>query len=111
MTVGPIQLRDKELRNIAAQRMAGASWLEALPRLLGRLEADWSIKVESDAMVGPLRAAWLWLKQTTCRAAPLAFPPSAQVSLCGNDFSGYFGRSFGRLELVKGQSPHDGCGS
>ena len=45
MTVGPIQLRDKVLRNIAAQGMAGASWLEALPRLLGRLEADWSIKV------------------------------------------------------------------
>jgi hypothetical protein len=45
MTVGPIQLRDKVLRNIAAQGVAGASWLEALPGLLDRLEVEWSIKV------------------------------------------------------------------
>jgi len=45
MTVGPIQLRDKVLRNIAAQRVAGACWLEALPGLLDRLEVEWSIKV------------------------------------------------------------------
>ena len=30
--------------------------------------------------------------------------------MSGNDFSGYFGRSFGRLRAVNGQSPHDGCG-
>lgn len=45
MSLGPIQLRDKVLRNISAQGEAGASWLEALPSLLGRLEAEWSIKV------------------------------------------------------------------
>jgi len=45
MAVGHIQLRDKVLRNIAAQGMAGASWLEALPGLLGRLEVEWSITV------------------------------------------------------------------
>ena len=45
MTIGPIQLRDKVLRNIAFQGEPGASWLKALPRLLGRLEAEWSIKV------------------------------------------------------------------
>lgn len=45
MTPGPIQLRDKVLRNIAAQGEAGASWLEALPRLLSRLEVEWSINV------------------------------------------------------------------
>ena len=45
MSVGPIQLRDKVLRNISAQGEAGASWLEALPSLLGRLEAEWNIKV------------------------------------------------------------------
>jgi streptomycin 6-kinase len=44
MTIGPIQLRDKVLRNIAFQGEPGASWLEALPSLLGRLEAEWSIK-------------------------------------------------------------------
>ena len=44
MTIGPIQLRDKVIRNIASQEKPGASWLEALPRLLGRLEAEWSIK-------------------------------------------------------------------
>jgi len=44
MTIGPIQLRDKVLRNIAFQGEPGASWLEALPILLGRLEAEWSIK-------------------------------------------------------------------
>jgi streptomycin 6-kinase len=44
MTIGPIQLRDKVLRNIAFQGERGASWLEALPSLLGRLEAEWSIK-------------------------------------------------------------------
>jgi streptomycin 6-kinase len=33
------------LSNIAAQGKAGASWLEALPSLLGRLEVEWSIKV------------------------------------------------------------------
>ena len=31
------------------------------------------------------------------KAVPLAFPLSAQLSLSGNDFLGYFGRSFGRL--------------
>ena len=45
MSVGPIQLRDKVLRNISAQGEAGASWLEALPSLLGRLEAEWNIRV------------------------------------------------------------------
>jgi streptomycin 6-kinase len=45
MSVGPIQLRGKVLRNITAQGEAGASWLEALPSLLGRLEAEWNIKV------------------------------------------------------------------
>jgi streptomycin 6-kinase len=45
MTLRPIQLRDKVLRNIAAQGEAGASWLEALPSLLRRLEAEWGIKV------------------------------------------------------------------
>jgi streptomycin 6-kinase len=45
MTPGPIQLRDKVLRNVAAQGEAGASWLKALPRLLGRLEIEWSINV------------------------------------------------------------------
>jgi streptomycin 6-kinase len=45
MTTGPIQLRDKVLRNIAAEGKAGASWLEALPSVLGRLEVEWSIKV------------------------------------------------------------------
>jgi len=44
MTVGPIQLRDKVLRNLASQGEAGTSWLEALPSLLGRLEAEWSVK-------------------------------------------------------------------
>jgi streptomycin 6-kinase len=44
MTIGPSQLRDKVLRNIASQGEAGASWLEALPSLLGRLEAKWSVK-------------------------------------------------------------------
>src|SRR6516162_2823781 len=44
MTIGAIQLRDKVLRNIAFQGEAGASWLEVLPSLLGRLEAEWSIK-------------------------------------------------------------------
>jgi hypothetical protein len=46
---------------------------------------------------GPLRAAWSWLKQTDLipiKALPLAFPPSAHLLLSGNDFSGYFGRSF-----------------
>jgi streptomycin 6-kinase len=42
--IGPIQLRDKVLRNIAFQGEPGASWLAALPTLLGRLEAEWSIK-------------------------------------------------------------------
>src|SRR6516165_971150 len=32
MTIGPIHLRDKVLRNIAAQGEAGASWLEPDPR-------------------------------------------------------------------------------
>ena len=45
MMVGPIQFRDKVLRNIAAQGVAGAFWLEALPDLLDRLEVEWSIKV------------------------------------------------------------------
>ena len=45
MTLGPIQLRDKVLRNIAAQGQVGASWLEALPSLLRRLEVEWGIKV------------------------------------------------------------------
>ena len=45
MSVGPIQLRDKVLRNISAQGEAGAAWFEALPSLLGRLEAKWNIKV------------------------------------------------------------------
>jgi streptomycin 6-kinase len=44
MTIGPIQLRDKVLRNIASQGEPGASWLEALPSLLGRLEAEWNVK-------------------------------------------------------------------
>jgi len=44
MTIGPIQLRDKVLRNIASQGESGARWLEALPSLLGRLEAEWGIK-------------------------------------------------------------------
>ena len=44
MTIGPIRLRDKVLRNIASRGEPGASWLEALPSLLGRLEAEWSIK-------------------------------------------------------------------
>ena len=45
MTLGPIQFRDKVLRNIAAQGEVGASWLEALPSLLHRLEVEWGIKV------------------------------------------------------------------
>jgi len=45
MTLEPIQLRDKVLRNIAAQGEVGASWLEALPNLLRRLEVEWGIKV------------------------------------------------------------------
>ena len=45
MTLGPIQLRDKVLRNIAAQGQVGASWLEALPSLLRRLEVEWGIQV------------------------------------------------------------------
>ena len=45
MSVGPIQLRDKVLRNISAQAEAGACWLEALPSLLGRLETEWNIQV------------------------------------------------------------------
>ena len=45
MTLGPIQFRDKVLRNIAAQGEVGASWLEALPSLLRRLEVEWGIKV------------------------------------------------------------------
>ena len=45
MTIRPVHLRDKVLRNIAAQGEAGASWLEALPSLLGRLEVEWSIKI------------------------------------------------------------------
>ena len=45
MMVAPIQFRDKVLRNIAAQGVAGAFWLEALPDLLDRLEVEWSIKV------------------------------------------------------------------
>ena len=40
---GPIELRDKVLRNIASQGEPGASWLKALPSLLGRLEAEWGI--------------------------------------------------------------------
>jgi streptomycin 6-kinase len=44
MTIGPIQLRDKVLRNIASQGESGACWLEALPSLLGRLETEWGIK-------------------------------------------------------------------
>ena len=45
MTLGTIQLRDKVLRNIAAQGQVGASWVEALPSLLRRLEVEWGIKV------------------------------------------------------------------
>jgi len=45
MTLGPIQLPDKVLRNIAARGEIGASWLEALPTLLDRLQVEWSIKV------------------------------------------------------------------
>jgi streptomycin 6-kinase len=45
MSIGPIQLRDKVLRNISAQGEAGAAWLEALPGLLDRLEAEWNIRV------------------------------------------------------------------
>ena len=45
MTLGPIHLRDKVLRNIAVQGGAGAAWLAALPSLLHRLEAEWSIEV------------------------------------------------------------------
>jgi len=45
MSLRRIQLRDKVLRNIAAQGEVGASWLEALPSLLRRLEAEWGIKV------------------------------------------------------------------
>ena len=45
MTLEPIQLRDKVLRNIAAQGEVGASWLEARPNLLRRLEVEWGIKV------------------------------------------------------------------
>jgi streptomycin 6-kinase len=45
MAIGPIQLHDKVLRNIAAQGKAGASWLEALPSLLAQLQVEWSIKV------------------------------------------------------------------
>ena len=44
MAIGPIQLRDKVLRNIAPQEEARASWLEALPSLLNRLQAEWSVK-------------------------------------------------------------------
>jgi streptomycin 6-kinase len=45
MTIGPVDLRHKVLRNIAAEGEAGASWLEALPSLLGRLELEWRVKV------------------------------------------------------------------
>lgn len=45
MSAGPVQLRDKVLRNISVRGEAGAAWLDALPSLLGRLEAQWNIKV------------------------------------------------------------------
>jgi streptomycin 6-kinase len=45
MPVGTVQLRDKVLKNISVQGAAGAAWLEALPGLLGRLEAEWKIQV------------------------------------------------------------------
>ena len=45
MAHAPIQLRDKVLRNFAAQGEVGASWLKALPSLLGRLEVEWGIKL------------------------------------------------------------------
>jgi streptomycin 6-kinase len=43
MALAPIQLRDKVLRNIAAQGEVGTSWLEALPSLLRRLAGEWGI--------------------------------------------------------------------
>jgi streptomycin 6-kinase len=45
MALAPIPLRDKVLRNIAAQGELGACWLESLPSLVGRLEVEWGIKV------------------------------------------------------------------
>jgi streptomycin 6-kinase len=47
MTIDAIQLRDKVLRNIASPGEPGASWLEALPNLLDRLEAEGSVKAGS----------------------------------------------------------------
>jgi streptomycin 6-kinase len=40
-----IRLRDKVLRNLAARGDAGARWLEQLPALVAKLEAEWKIKV------------------------------------------------------------------
>src|SRR2546430_3482144 len=45
MSARRIDLRDKVLRNIAAQGELGAAWLAYLPTLVRKLEANWGIKV------------------------------------------------------------------
>lgn len=45
MSARPIDLRDKVLRNIAAQGEVGAAWLACLPTLVHELEANWGIEV------------------------------------------------------------------
>jgi streptomycin 6-kinase len=45
MSARRIDLRDKILRNVAAQGEIGAAWLAQLPTLVSKLEADWGIKV------------------------------------------------------------------
>jgi streptomycin 6-kinase len=45
MSARRMDLRDKVLRNIAAQGDVGAAWLAYLPTLVGKLEVNWGIKV------------------------------------------------------------------
>jgi streptomycin 6-kinase len=40
-----IELRDKVISNLAAQGEAGAAWIRDLPEVVGRLEAEWEIRV------------------------------------------------------------------
>ena len=45
MSARRIDLRDKVLRNVAAEGEVGAAWLAQLPRLVRKLEADWGIRI------------------------------------------------------------------
>jgi len=45
MSARRIELRDKVLKNIAAQGEVGTAWLADLPTLVHKLETDWGIKV------------------------------------------------------------------